>query len=155
MRFHFVIQASFIVDTEGWYCVTNGNISFSSLRFCFRSIDSLSVNFISDRQVSFLSKFVGSLCPSSVFLTFECFSSKVVSEEFFRRILKASPLTNPFFNTWRVTPGEMCVQEGFRLFKMCLCIKDRFFLESCASVSTTVSKNTVSVSDVSALNLIV
>ena len=28
IRFHFFIQASFIVDTEGWYCVTNGNISF-------------------------------------------------------------------------------------------------------------------------------
>ena len=27
---------------------------------------------------------------------FELFSSKVVFEEFFRRILKASPLTNPF-----------------------------------------------------------
>ena len=26
IRFHFFIQASFIVDTEGWYCVTNGNI---------------------------------------------------------------------------------------------------------------------------------
>ena len=40
----------------------------------------------------------------------------------------------------------MCAQEGFRLFKMCLCIKDTFFLESCASVS---------VSDVSAVNLVV
>ena len=98
---------------------------------------------------------VASVHQAFFFFKFELFSSKVVSEEFFRRILKASPLTNPFFNTWRVTPGEMCVQEGFRLFKMCLCIKDRFFLESCASVSTTVSKNTVSVSDVSALNLIV
>ena len=48
--------------------------------------------------------------------------------------LKASPLTNSFFNIWRVTRGEMCVQEAFRLFKMCLCIKDRFFLESCAFV---------------------
>ena len=45
------------------------------------------------------------------------------------------------------------MQEGFRLFKMRLCIKDRFFLESCASV-TIVSKNTVSVSDVSVVNLI-
>ena len=43
------------------------------------------------------------------FLKFELFSSKVVSEEFFRRIFKASPLTNQFFNIWRVTRGEMCV----------------------------------------------
>ena len=31
----FIIQASFIVDIEGWYCVTNGNISFSSLYVLF------------------------------------------------------------------------------------------------------------------------
>ena len=81
IRFHFFIQASFIVDTEGWYCVTNGNISFSSLLFCFRSLDSLSwILFI----VGFLSKIVGTLRPSSVFcFKFELFSSKVVSEEFF------------------------------------------------------------------------
>ena len=30
------------------------------------------------------------------FFKFELFSSKVICEEFFRRILKASPLTNPF-----------------------------------------------------------
>ena len=79
---------------------------------------------------------MGSLRPSSVFffLKFELFSSKVVSEEFFRRTFNASPLTNSFFNIWRVTRGEMCVQIAFRLFKMCLCIKDRFFLESCAFV---------------------
>ena len=35
IRFHFFIQAAFIVDTEGWYGVTNGNISFSSLLFLF------------------------------------------------------------------------------------------------------------------------
>ena len=52
------------------------------------------MKFISDSR--FLSKFVGSLSPSSVFLKFELFSSKVVSEECFRKILKASPLTNPF-----------------------------------------------------------
>ena len=83
IRFHFFIQASFIVDTEGWYCVTNGNISFSSLLFCFRSLDSLlRILFL---IVGFLSKIVGSLCPSSVFFffAFELFSSKVVSEEFF------------------------------------------------------------------------
>ena len=47
-------------------------------------------------------------------LKFEIFSSNVVFEEFVRRILKASPLTNRFFNTRRVTRGEMCVLEGFR-----------------------------------------
>ena len=33
----------------------------------------------------------------------------------------------------------MCVQEGFRSFKMCLCVKDRFFLESCAFVYVVVN----------------
>ena len=97
--------------------------------------------------VGFLSKFVGSLCPSSVFfLKFELFSSKVVSEEFFTQDSQGFSFDKSFFNTWRLTRGEMCAQECFRLFKMCLCMKDRFFLESCASVS---------VSDVSAVNLIV
>ena len=39
----------------------------------------------------------------------------------------------------------MCVLEGFRLFKMCLYIKDNFFVESWAFVYATVSKNIVSV----------
>ena len=33
IRFQFFIQASFLEDTEGWYCVAHGNISFSSLLF--------------------------------------------------------------------------------------------------------------------------
>ena len=48
----------------------------------------------------------------------------------------------------------MCVLEGFRVFKMCLYIKDRFSL-NLVLLYTTVSKNTVSVSDISAVNLIV
>ena len=52
---------------------------------------------------------MGSLRPSSVFFfKLELFSLKVFSEEFFLRILKASPLTNSFFNIWRVTRGKMC-----------------------------------------------
>ena len=51
-------------------------------------------------------------------------SSNVVSQEFVRRILKASPLTNPFLTLGGVTKGVMCVLEGFRFFKMCLNIKD-------------------------------
>ena len=58
-----------------------------------------------------------------------------------------------FLNTRRVTRGEMCVLEGFRFFKMCLFIKDRFSL-NLVPLYTTVSKNTVSVSDISAVNLI-
>ena len=32
----------------------------------------------------------------------------------------------------------MCVLEGFRFYKMCLYIKDRFFLESCAYPQTMI-----------------
>ena len=52
MRFHFFIKASFIIDTKGWYCVTKGNISFSSLLFCFRRAAFLSVSFTSDSNFS-------------------------------------------------------------------------------------------------------
>ena len=51
IRFHFFIKTSFKVDTtEGWQCVMKANIYFSSMLLCFRSADSLSVNFISDRR---------------------------------------------------------------------------------------------------------
>ena len=33
MRLNFFVKASFIIDTKGLYCVTKGNISFSSLLF--------------------------------------------------------------------------------------------------------------------------
>ena len=53
MRFHFFIKlTSFIIDTKGWYCVTKGNISFSSLLFCFRRAAFLSVSFTSDSNFS-------------------------------------------------------------------------------------------------------
>ena len=88
---------------------------------------------------------MGSLCPSSGF-EIEILSSNVASKKFVRQI---------HFNTLWVTEDEMCVLEGFRLFKMCLHIKDSFFVESCALEYTTVSKNRVSVSDISAVDLIV
>ena len=53
MRFHFSSKASFIIDTKGWYCVTKGNISFSSLLFCFRRAAFLSVSFTCNSNFSF------------------------------------------------------------------------------------------------------
>ena len=50
----------------------------------------------------------------------------------------------------------MCVQDAFRMFKMGLCIKDMFFDSlNLVPLYTTVSKNAVSVSNVSAVNSIV
>ena len=89
MRFHFFIKASFIIDTKGWYCVTKGNISFSSL-FCFRSATFLSVSFTSNNNFSF--KIVWSASVHQPL--FEIWNTS--SEEFVRRILKASCLSNPF-----------------------------------------------------------
>ena len=85
---------------------------------------------------AFLSNCVGSLCPSSGF-EIEILSSKVASKEFVRQIR---------FNTLWVREGEMWVLEGFRLLKMCLHIKDTFLAESCVSVYTTVSQNSLSFS---------
>ena len=92
----------------------------------------------------FLSNCVGSLCPSSGF-EIEILSSKVASKEFVRQIR---------FNTLWVTEGEMWVLEGFRLLKMCLHIKDTFFAESCVCLYIQPCLKTVSVSVMSAGNLI-
>ena len=71
---------------------------------------------------------MGSLRPSNVFLLkIELFSSKFVSEEFFSYDSQGFSFDKSFFKVWRVTRGEMCVQEDSSLFKMGLCIKDRFF----------------------------
>ena len=52
------------------------------------------MNFISDKRLSFI--VCGQTLSIKRSLKFEVFSSNVVFEEFVRRILKASPLTNPF-----------------------------------------------------------
>ena len=49
----------------------------------------------------------------------------------------------------------MCILEGLPFLKMCLYIKDGVFLEYCAFVYHCVLKNTVPLSDISAVNLIV
>ena len=125
----------------------NGNISFSSLLFCFRSLDSLL--WILFLIVGFLSKFVGSLRPSSVF-----FSSKVVSEEFFRRILKASSFTNPFLTLggWHEVK---CVCKKVSICLKCVFASRIDFSLNLVPLYTTASKNIVSVSNVSVVNLIV
>ena len=79
----------------------------------------------------------------------------MVSEEFVHRILKASPLTiKSSFNTWWVTRGEMCVLEGFHSFK---CVSTSRIDSSLNLVPLyiIVSENTVSVLNISVVNLIV
>ena len=79
------------------------------------------MNFISDRRFSI--KVCREPLSIKLVLTFGIFSSNVVSEElrvlFVGFSIKASPSTNPVFNTWRVTRGEKCVLKGFR-FLICV-----------------------------------
>ena len=85
MRLHFFIKASFIIDTKGLYCVTKGNISFSSLLFCFRSAAFLL--WVLLLIAIFLSKLCGKPLSINRFLK---------SEILPYRILEASCLSNPF-----------------------------------------------------------
>ena len=85
------------------------------------------------------------ISDSRFHLKFELFSSKVVSEEFFRRILKASPLTDPFF----------CVCRKVSVCLNCVFASRIDFSSNLVPLYTTASKNTVSVSNVSVVNLIV
>ena len=79
------------------------------------------VNFISGSRFSIKDCGQPPSIKCSFFLKFELFSSKIVSEEFFRRILKASPLTNLFltFGGW----SEMCV---FKKVSVCAFVLQPF-----------------------------
>ena len=135
MRFHFFIKASFIIDTKGWYCVTKGNISFSSLLFCFRRAAFLSVSFTSNS--SFSLKIVWLARVHQALLKSEIFSPQRTWEEFIRRILKASRLCNKRFElSWWMIRGENVYTVRFS-FEMRLYVKDSFFsffVECCALV---------------------
>ena len=73
----------------------------------------------------------------------ESFSSKVVSEEFFRRILKASPLTNPSLTLGaRHEVKCVCKKVSF-CFKCVFASRIDFFL-NLVPLYTTVSKNAAS-----------
>ena len=66
-------KASFKFDSDGWYCVTKGKISFCLLLF-FLSTEPLLVNLISDS--SFSTKLRGQPLSRKCLLNFEMFSSK-------------------------------------------------------------------------------
>ena len=87
MRLHFLTKASFLIDTKDLNCVTEGNISFSSLLFCFRSAAFLLC-------LTFNSNFSFKIVwPASVHQPlFEIRNTS--SEEFVRRILKVACLPN-------------------------------------------------------------
>ena len=117
MKFHFSIKASFTVNNKGWCCVTKGNISFSSLLFCFGSADFGFCEFHLFLIAIFLSNCVGSLCPSSTIKR---------SFEFWKTFLKLS---------WQIGGWQGAKRKRI----LCLCIQ-RYNCQP-----WTVSKNIVSV----------
>ena len=76
------------------------------------------------------------------------FSSKVISEEFVLRSLKLISIDEAFCDAWWVTRIEIRVLEFPCRLEVCSHVKDRILVEP-------LSKNVVSVSDISAVNLIV
>ena len=129
MRLHFFIKASFIIHTKGLYCVTKGNISFSSLLFCFRRAAFLSVSFTSNSNFSF--KIVWLASVHQALLKSEILPQRSLFVGFSRLLV-----CQIHFNNWWVVRGEN-VYTGRFPFKMRLYVNDSFFsffVECCALV---------------------
>ena len=110
MRLHFFIKASFIIDTKGLYCVTKGNISFSSLLFCFRSAAFLL--WVLLLIAIFLSKLCGQPLSINRFLKSEILPQRSLFVGFSRLLV-----CQIHFNNWWVIRGEN-VYTGRFPFKM-------------------------------------
>ena len=140
MRLHFYIKVSFIIDTKGLYCVTKGNISFSSLLFCFRSAAFLL--WVLLLIAIFLSKLCGQPLSINRFLKSEILPQRSLFVGFSRLLV-----CQIHFNNWWVVRGENVYTERFP-FKMRLYVNDSFFsffVECCASLYTTGQKDCLSV----------
>ena len=110
MWLHFFIKASFIIDTKGLYCVTKGNISFSSLLFCFRSAAFLL--WVLLLIAIFLSKLYGQPLSINRFLKSEILPQRSLFVGFSRLLV-----CQIHFNNWWVIRGEN-VYTGRFPFKM-------------------------------------
>ena len=132
MRLHFFINASFIIDTKGLYCVTKGNISFSSSLFSFRSAAFLLwVLWVLLLIAIFLSKLCGQPLSIDRFLRSEILPQRSFFVGFLRLLVYQIHSHN-----WRVTRGEN-VYTGRFPFKMRLYVNGSFFsffVEYCALV---------------------
>ena len=131
------------------YCVTKGNISISSLLFCFRRAAFLL--WVLLLIAVFLSKLCRQRLSNSRFLKSEILPLRSLFVGFSRLLV-----CQIHFDNWWVVRGEN-VYTGRFLFKMRLYVNDSFFsvfVECCALVLTTGSKKIVSVSDISAVNFI-
>ena len=140
MRLQFFIKASFIIDTKGLYCVTKGNISFSSLLFCFRSAAFLL--WVLLLIAIFLSKLCGQPLSINRFLKSEILPQRNLFVGFSRLLV-----CQIHFNNWWVIRGENVCTGRFS-FKMRLYVNDSFFaffVECCALVYNRVQKGYLSV----------
>ena len=150
MRLHFYIKVSFIIDTKGLYCVTKGNISFSSLLFCFRSAAFLL--WVLLLIAIFLSKLCGQPLSINRFLKSEILPQRSLFVGYSRLLV-----CQIHFNNWWVVRGEN-VYTGRFPFKMRLCVNDNFFsfFFECYVVAACIqpAKKIASVSDISAVNFI-
>ena len=150
IKCHFCMSICFKLGTVGRYCVTKGRIRLSSLHFFWRA-SFLSSYFISERiaenRVSGYHLFIR--CA----LNCEIIALNSVFEEFVRRSLSASPFMKPF-----LTPGgwqlEKCVYWNVSVGSKCVFMSNIDSLANRSPLKTLVSRN-VSLSDISAVNLIV
>ena len=152
IKCHLLIRICFRLGTDGWNCVTKGKMRLFSLRFSWRACF-LSSKFSSE-SVLCKKNFWIAFVEEFFFEVFSVFSSKGSFEEFVLKSLKASPFTKPLFTPggwhevkcvyWKVSVGLKCVRKS----------NTESFL-NLPPLCTVVSKNVVSVSDISAVNLIV
>ena len=143
------------LGTDGRNCVTKGKMRLFSLRFCWRACF-LSSTSEGTCSVLCKKKFLDNPHRGvfSFYEVFSVFSSKSSFEEFVFKSLKASPFTKPHFMPgawhkvkclyWKVSVGFKCVRKS----------STESFL-NLSPLYTVVCKNVVSVSDISAVNLIV
>ena len=148
IKFQFCINVFLRLRTDGWYVVTKGNICLRVFFFCCRA-DCFFAKLTSDNVIS---------CeyPRVVRrdLKFKILSSNVVSEEFVLSSLSASLLVKPLFTPsgwlevkcvyWKVSVGLYCV----RMSRI-----DSFLKRS--PLKIIVSRKVVSLSEISAVNLII
>ena len=153
IKCHFCMSSCLRLGTAGGYCVTKDKIRLSSLHF-FRRACFLFSNLMSESvAVIRLSGY-----PSSIRLALKCeiLVLNLFSEEFVRRSLSASPLMKPFLTPkgWQLVP-EKCVYWNVSVGLKCVSRSNIDLFANRSPLKTFVSRNVISVYDISAVNLIV
>ena len=126
---------------------------FSFVQFCFSAL----ATFFNQRIWSLKSVFLqfkpSNLYSAGVFWNCSCFPQKQIERNLFLEAVTLS-FYKAFPDDWWVTRIEVRVLKGLCRFEMLSHVKNRFSIESVHFVHF-VSKNVVSVSGISAVNLII